>query len=339
MRSGGRCRSCATSPTSTVRIESKALKRPAPRLPNATAPLGYLPAAIQSVVRRGPGAMSTRNLLHRECSRPSDLPQVGRSPAPMLRLRQASKASWTLPAPDERRRLSSTPSSASPHLANGCALAAKFHRRTLNALPGRHPGLKQRAENLVDLRDSATFLYARPPDRDRRQGPGPAQSRAGRHPPLGSDDRPVRLSSWNSSRPKAPETGAGLPERKGDQARRRRHPARGLTGRPILAAFSSRLQVLGRQKASPASPTSRATPPDAAFFPAPITLFRRLFQWREQRLNTAWRILQCNSTTLAIMAGNAPYARRTGDHPCASTTSHALQPTASRIRSMMLDRC
>jgi len=90
------------------------------------------------------------------------LPQIGRSPARFdftkleslngHYIRQGSDAD--LVAAIERLL---------PHLANGAGLAAKFTPDLKARFCAAMPGLKERAKNLVELIDSARFLYAERP--------------------------------------------------------------------------------------------------------------------------------------------------------------------------------
>jgi glutamyl-tRNA synthetase len=88
-----------------------------------------------------------------------DLPQIGRGPArfDFAKLENLNghyirqTADTDLLAAIERLL---------PHLANGAALAAKFTPELKAKFLAAMPGLKERAKTLVELLDSAKFLYA-----------------------------------------------------------------------------------------------------------------------------------------------------------------------------------
>jgi len=122
--------------------------------------LGYLPQAMRNyLVRLGWSHGDQEIFSTDEIIAAFDLPQIGRSPARFdfakleslngHYIRQSSDAE--LVAAIERLL---------PHLANGAALAAKFTPDLKAKLLAAMPGLKERAKNLVELIDSARFLYA-----------------------------------------------------------------------------------------------------------------------------------------------------------------------------------
>jgi len=125
--------------------------------------MGYLPVALRNyLVRLGWSHGDQEIFSTEEMITAFDLPQIGRSPArfDFARLeslnghyiRQTSDAD--LVAAIERLL---------PHLANGAALAAKFTPDLKAKFRAAMPGLKERAKNLVELIDSARFLYAERP--------------------------------------------------------------------------------------------------------------------------------------------------------------------------------
>src|SRR3984957_7677250 len=122
--------------------------------------MGYLPAAMRNyLVRLGWAHGDQEIFTTQEMIAAFDLPQIGRSPARFdfakleslngHYIRQSSDADLV----DIIERLL-------PHLANGAALAAKFTPALKAQLQAAMPGLKERAKNLVELIDSARFLYA-----------------------------------------------------------------------------------------------------------------------------------------------------------------------------------
>jgi glutamyl-tRNA synthetase len=122
--------------------------------------MGYLPVALRNYLVRLGWAHGDQEIFStEEMVAAFDLPQIGRSPArfDFARLeslnghyiRQSSDAD--LVAAIERLL---------PYLANGAGLAAKFTPDLKAKFVAAMPGLKERAKNLVELIDSARFLYA-----------------------------------------------------------------------------------------------------------------------------------------------------------------------------------
>ena len=125
--------------------------------------LGYLPEAMRNyLVRLGWSHGDQEIFSTEEMIAAFDLPHIGRSPARFdfakleslngHYIRQSSDAD--LVAAIERLL---------PHLANGAGLAAKFTTDFKAKFCAAMPGLKERAKNLVELIDSARFLYAERP--------------------------------------------------------------------------------------------------------------------------------------------------------------------------------
>jgi glutamyl-tRNA synthetase len=122
--------------------------------------MGYLPQAMRNYLVRLGWAHGDQEIFStQEMIAAFDLPQIGRSPArfDFVKLeslnghyiRQSSDAD--LVAAIERLL---------PHLANATGLAAKFTPDLKAKFLAAMPGLKERAKNLVELIDSARFLYA-----------------------------------------------------------------------------------------------------------------------------------------------------------------------------------
>jgi glutamyl-tRNA synthetase len=122
--------------------------------------MGYLPEAVRNyLVRLGWSHGDQEIFSTEEMLAAFDLPQIGRSPARFdfakleslngHYIRQSSDAD--LVAAIER---------LPPHLANGAGLSAKFTPELKAKFLAAMPGLKERAKNLVELIDSARFLYA-----------------------------------------------------------------------------------------------------------------------------------------------------------------------------------
>ncbi len=125
--------------------------------------MGYLPEAMRNyLVRLGWSHGDQEIFSTEEMMAAFDLPQIGRSPARFdfakleslngHYIRHSSDAA--LVAAVERLL---------PHLANGTGLAAKFSPALKEKFLAAMPGLKERAKNLVELVDSARFLYAERP--------------------------------------------------------------------------------------------------------------------------------------------------------------------------------
>src|SRR3984893_2113392 len=125
--------------------------------------LGYVPEAMRNyLVRLGWSHGDQEIFSTEEMIAAFDLPQIGRSPARFdfakleslngHYIRQSSNAD--LVGAIERLL---------PHLANGAGLAAKFTSDLKAKFCAAMPGLKERAKNLVELIDSARFLYAERP--------------------------------------------------------------------------------------------------------------------------------------------------------------------------------
>src|SRR5215468_6217057 len=125
--------------------------------------MGYLPEALRNyLVRLGWSHGDQEIFSTSEMTAAFDLPQIGRSPArfDFVKLeninghyiRQSSDAD-----------LVAAIESVLPHIANGAELAAKFTPDLREKLCAAMPGLKERAKNLVELFDSAQFLYAERP--------------------------------------------------------------------------------------------------------------------------------------------------------------------------------
>jgi glutamyl-tRNA synthetase len=125
--------------------------------------MGYVPEAMRNyLVRLGWSHGDQEIFSTEEMIAAFDLPQIGRSPARFdfakleslngHYIRQSSNAD--LVGAIERLL---------PHLANGAGLAAKFTPDLKVKFCAAMPGLKERAKNLVELIDSARFLYAERP--------------------------------------------------------------------------------------------------------------------------------------------------------------------------------
>ena len=125
--------------------------------------MGYLPEAMRNyLVRLGWGHGDQELFSTDEMIAAFDLPQIGRAPARFdfaklenlngQYMRQASDA-----------RLVEACEALLPHIAGGDAIAAKLTDKRRAQLLAAMPGLKERAKTLVELIDSAGFLFAERP--------------------------------------------------------------------------------------------------------------------------------------------------------------------------------
>jgi glutamyl-tRNA synthetase len=122
--------------------------------------MGYLPAALRNyLVRLGWSHGDQEMFSTEEMVAAFDLPQIGRSPARFDFAKLESINGHYLRQSTTADLLHEI-EGVLPHLANGAELAAKLtpelRARLLTALPG----LKERAKNLVELIESARWLFA-----------------------------------------------------------------------------------------------------------------------------------------------------------------------------------
>jgi glutamyl-tRNA synthetase len=122
--------------------------------------MGYLPAAMRNyLVRLGWSHGDQEIFSTEEMVAAFDLPQIGRSPARFDFAKLESLNGHYLRQMSDADLVTAI-EHLLPHLANGTALAAKFTPQIEAQLQAAMPGLKERAKNLVELIDSARFLYA-----------------------------------------------------------------------------------------------------------------------------------------------------------------------------------
>jgi glutamyl-tRNA synthetase len=121
--------------------------------------MGYLPAAMRNYLVRLGWAHGDQEIFStQEMVAAFDLPQIGRSPARFDFAKLESLNGHYIRQSNDAE-LVDTIKGLLPHLANGTALAAKFTPVLEAQLQAAMPGLKERAKNLVELIDSARFLY------------------------------------------------------------------------------------------------------------------------------------------------------------------------------------
>ena len=122
--------------------------------------MGYLPAAMRNyLVRLGWSHGDQEIFSTEDMVAAFDLPQIGRSPARFDFAKLESLNGHYIRQSSDDDLLAAI-AGLLPHLANGAALAAKFTPDLRARLRAAMPGLKERAKNIVELIDSAKFLYA-----------------------------------------------------------------------------------------------------------------------------------------------------------------------------------
>ena len=122
--------------------------------------MGYLPAAMRNyLVRLGWSYGDQEIFSTEEMIAAFDLPQIGRSPARFdFAKLESLNGHYIRQSPDAE--LVTEIEQLLPHLANGSGLKAKMTPELRSRLLAAMPGLKERAKTLVELIDSAGFLFA-----------------------------------------------------------------------------------------------------------------------------------------------------------------------------------
>jgi glutamyl-tRNA synthetase len=122
--------------------------------------MGYLPAAMRNyLVRLGWSHGDQEIFSTEEMIRAFDLPQVGRSPARFDFARLESLNGHYLRQADDTELVAEI-ERLLPHVAAGAQLKAKMTPALRARLTAAMPGLKERARTLVELIDSAHYVYA-----------------------------------------------------------------------------------------------------------------------------------------------------------------------------------
>src|ERR1700678_3162680 len=122
--------------------------------------MGYLPQAMRNyLVRLGWSHGDQEIFSTEEMVAAFDLPQIGRSPARFDFAKLESLNGHYIRQSSDADLVTAI-DRLLPHLANGAALAEKFTPELREKLLAAMPALKERAKNLVELIDSARFLYA-----------------------------------------------------------------------------------------------------------------------------------------------------------------------------------
>ncbi len=122
--------------------------------------MGYLPQAMRNYLVRLGWAHGDQEIFStQEMIAAFDLPQIGRSPARFDFVKLESLNGHYIRQSSDADLVTAI-ERLLPHLANGTGLAAKFTPDLKAKFLAAMPGLKERAKNLVELIDSARFLYA-----------------------------------------------------------------------------------------------------------------------------------------------------------------------------------
>jgi glutamyl-tRNA synthetase len=122
--------------------------------------MGYLPAALRNyLVRLGWSHGDQEIFSTEEMIAAFDLPQIGRSAARFDFAKLESLNGHYIRAASDRELLAEV-ERLLPHIAQGAELAAKLTPAVKEKLVAAMPGLKERAKTLVELIDSARFIYA-----------------------------------------------------------------------------------------------------------------------------------------------------------------------------------
>src|SRR5712672_1056747 len=125
--------------------------------------MGYLPAAMRNyLVRLGWSHGDQEMFTTEEMIAAFDLPQIGRSPARFDFAKLENLNGHYIRNASDADLLAAI-ESVLPHVANGSELAARLTPELKAKLLAALPSLKERAKPLVELVDSAKFLYATRP--------------------------------------------------------------------------------------------------------------------------------------------------------------------------------
>ncbi|MGB6537218.1 MAG: glutamate--tRNA ligase [Xanthobacteraceae bacterium] len=125
--------------------------------------MGYLPAALRNyLVRLGWSHGDQEIFSTQEMIAAFDLPQIGRAPArfDLARLENLNGHYMRHSADAD---LLAAIEALLPHLADGASLAAKLTPHLRQQFLAAMPSLKERSKTLLDLIDSANFLFAERP--------------------------------------------------------------------------------------------------------------------------------------------------------------------------------
>ncbi len=122
--------------------------------------LGYLPAALRNYLVRLGWAHGDQEIFStEEMIAAFDLPQIGRSPARFDFAKLESLNGHYMRASSDAELVTAI-ESVLPHIARGPEIAAKLDGAMKAKLTAAMPGLKERAKTLIDLIDSASYLWS-----------------------------------------------------------------------------------------------------------------------------------------------------------------------------------
>src|SRR5712672_1923272 len=122
--------------------------------------MGYLPAALRNyLIRLGWSHGDQEIFSTQEMIEAFDLPQIGRSAARFDFAKLESLNGHYIRHADDQELLTELERNL-PHIPGGSALAAKLNDTTRAQLLQAMPSLKERAKTLIELIDSAYFIFA-----------------------------------------------------------------------------------------------------------------------------------------------------------------------------------
>jgi glutamyl-tRNA synthetase len=206
--------------------------------------MGYLPAAMRNYLVRLGWAHGDQEIFStEEMIAAFDLPAIGRAPARLdLAKLDSLNGHYIRQMPDAE--LVAEIEAVLPYVPNGAELAAKLTPALREKLIAAMPGLKERVKTLVELVDSARFLYAdRPlPLDDKAEAQMTAEARA----VLGRVARDLAMvDPWNAQG--AESAVRAFAERSGAKLGAIAQPLRvALTGRTTSPGIFDVLAVLGK---------------------------------------------------------------------------------------------
>ena len=208
--------------------------------------MGYLPAAMRNyLVRLGWSHGDQEMFSTEEMIRLFDLPPIGRSPARFdFAKLESLNGRYMRATPDAE--LVAAIEGLLPHIADGAEVAAKLTPAMKDKLLAAIPGLKERAKNLIELIDSARFLWAdRPiPLEDKAKTLLSDQARGLLAELIGALEG---VTPWSAESTEA--TVRGFAERKSVKLGQVAQPLRAaLTGRITSPGIFDVMAVLGRSE-------------------------------------------------------------------------------------------
>jgi len=122
--------------------------------------MGYLPAAMRNYLVRLCWSHGDQEIFStQEMIEAFDLPQIGRSPARFDFAKLESLNGHYLRVGNDAELVAEI-ERVLPHIAGGATLAARFTPELRARLVAAMPGLKERAKTLIELIDSAAFIWA-----------------------------------------------------------------------------------------------------------------------------------------------------------------------------------